>query len=115
MSHFAQVIDGIVQQVIVAEQDFIDSGFAGDPAQWIQTSYNTRGNRHFYGGIPLRGNYAGPGFIYDKENDVFYEPRPFDSWTLNTSTWTWDPPVPIPDNTKRYYWDEATLSWIEDQ
>jgi len=89
MSHFAQVINGIVAQVIVAEQDFIDT--LTDKENWIQTSYNTYGNQHPEG-RPLRGNYAGIGYIYDKEHNVFYAPKPKDSATLNTTTWLWEIP-----------------------
>jgi hypothetical protein len=63
MSHFAKVVDGFVSQVIVAEQDVIDSGLFGDG--WIQTSYNTHGNQHSLGGTPLRGNFAANGYIYE--------------------------------------------------
>jgi hypothetical protein len=38
MSHFAKVENGIVTDVTVAEQDFIDSGALGDPSLWVQTS-----------------------------------------------------------------------------
>ena len=109
MSHFAQVIDGIVQKVIVAEQDFIDTLF--DKENWIQTSYNTYGNTHKLGGTPLRGNFAGVGFTYDHLNDVFYAPQPFPSWTLNKTTWLWESPTAYPNDNKMYVWDEPTLSW----
>jgi hypothetical protein len=120
MSHYAQVNENnIVTRVIVAEQDFINSGAVGDPASWIQTSYNTRGNVHYGpdgnpdGGVALRANYAGVGSIYDKEHDVFYAPKPpFDSWTLNTTTWTWQAPTNMPTDGRVYRWDEATLSWV---
>jgi hypothetical protein len=108
MSHFAQVENGIVTQVIVAEQDVIDSGLFG--TGWVQTSYNTRGNQHPEG-RPLRGNYAGIGYTYDQVNDVFYAPQPFASWTLNTTSWTWDSPVPYPTDGDEYFWDEANLTW----
>ncbi len=59
MSHFAHVDENnIVTQVIVAEQDFINSGAVGDPSSWIQTSYNTYAGQHKNGGTPLRKNYA---------------------------------------------------------
>ena len=83
MSHFAHVQNGIVDQVIVAEQDFIDSGAVGPANEWVQTSYNTHGNIHYGqdgqpdGGVALRGNYAGIGYTYDAQNDVFYAPQPF--------------------------------------
>lgn len=89
MSHFAKVENGIVVQVIVAEEDFINSGAVGHG--WIQTSYNTRGNQHPEG-RPLRGNYAGIGYTYDEVNDVFIAPKPGDEWVLNTSTWLWENP-----------------------
>jgi len=119
MSHFAQVINGIVTQVIVAEQDVIDSGLFGLPSEWVQTSYNTRGNIH-YGhdnqpdnGTALRGNFAAIGYVYDDKNDVFYLPKPYPSWILNQSTWSWEAPVPYPLNDKKYLWDEESQSWIE--
>ena len=57
-----------------------------------RTSYNTHGNKHTLGGIAFRGNFAGVNSVYDEENDVFYEPQPFDDWVLNTTTWNWEAP-----------------------
>jgi hypothetical protein len=119
MSHFAKVVDGKVVRVIVAEQEFIDTYADPEPGEWIQTSYNTFRGIHFGpdnqpdGGVALRGNYAGIGFVYDKENDVFYEEKFYPSWILDTNTWTWEAPVPKPTDGKMYKWDEATLSWVE--
>jgi hypothetical protein len=76
MSHFAKVENGIVIQVIVAEQNFINTGAVGDPATWIQTSYNTHGGSHPQD-KPLRKNYAGVGYTYDLERDAFIPPKPF--------------------------------------
>jgi hypothetical protein len=112
MSHFAKVIDGIVTEVLVIEQDVIDTGLFGDPALWVQTSYNTYGGQHPEG-RPLRKNYAGLGYTYDAVRDAFIPPQPFASWTLNEDTCLWDAPVAYPDDGKPYYWDEDTLSWIE--
>ena len=80
MAHFAQ-IDGnnIVAQVIVADQDVINTGMFGDPALWIQTSYNTHGGVHTQGGTPLRKNYAGIGYTYDEAKDAFIPPKNFKS------------------------------------
>ena len=97
MSHFAKCLDGKVVQVIVAEQDFFNTFVDGSPGTWIQTSYNTFGNHHPEG-RPLRGNYAGIGFTYDATHDVFYAPQPDPSWTLNQTTWLWEPPVAQPNN-----------------
>ena len=113
MSHFAKVLDGKVTQVIVAEPEFFETFVDSSPGEWIQTSYNTHGNQHKLGGTPLRGNYAGIGYTYDRTNDVFYAPKPYASWILNQSTWLWEAPVAMPDDDKRYEWDEATTSWKE--
>jgi hypothetical protein len=111
MSHFARVnAYGIVEQVIVAEQDFIDT--LPDATSWVQTSYNTNGGQHPEG-RPLRKNYAGIGFKYDVERDAFIPPKPYASWTLNEGTCLWDAPTPMPGDGKLYAWDEATTTWLE--
>lgn len=121
MSHFAQVKNGIVTQVIVAEQDFINLGVVGDPSEWIQTSYNTRGGVHYNPdtGEPsedqskaLRKNYAGIDYTYDAERDAFIEPKPYESWVLNEQTCLWDAPKPMPNDDKLYVWDEEVMDWI---
>jgi hypothetical protein len=124
MSHFAKVNNGIVTKVIVAEQDFIDSYNDSDEGVWIQTSINTCGGVHLGqdgkpdGGIALRGNFAGVGYIYDSQRDVFIPPKPFESWVLNETTCLWDAPVAMPSDVgtgeppKRYTWDEATTNWV---
>ena len=112
MAHYAKVENGIVTQVIVAEQEFINSGYVGEPTDWVQTSYNTRGNQHPEN-RPLRGNYAGIGFTYDSANDVFYAPQPYPSWILNNTTWLWEAPVAYPTDGKTYTWDEAIQNWSE--
>ena len=99
MTHFAEVIDGIVTRVIVAEQDFIDN--LPNKEQWIQTSYNN----------DIRKNYAGVGYSYDEARDAFIPPKPFDSWTLNEETCNWEAPTPYPDDGQVYSWDE-TEGWI---
>jgi len=120
MAHFAHVIDGIVQQVIVAEQDFIDA--LPDANLWIQTSYNTRGGIHYdpNSGVPstdqskaLRKNYASIGFTYDAIRNAFIPPKPYPSWVLSEDTCLWNAPVVYPNDGKGYYWDESSLSWIE--
>jgi hypothetical protein len=112
MSHFAKVCDGKVTQVIVAEQDFFNTFVDSSPGIWLQTSYNTHGNQHPEG-RPLRGNYAGIGYTYDSVNDVFYEPQPFPSWTLNNTTWLWKAPVAMPTDGKMYKWNESITNWEE--
>jgi hypothetical protein len=110
MAHFAQIQNGIVTQVIVAEQDVIDSSLFG--TGWVQTSYNTHGGQHPEG-HPLRKNYAGIGYTYDEQRDAFIPPKPYASWLLNETTCLWNAPTPLPQDDKRYTWDEPTTSWIE--
>jgi len=121
MGSYAKVENGLVTQVIKADQEFIDSGVLGDPALWVQTSYNTRGKVYY---IPnseppepdpdqskmLRANYAGIGYSWDGTG--FAAPQPFPSWTLNKATYLWEAPVPMPTTGGPYVWDEATLSWV---
>ena len=130
MAHFANIVEGIVQQVIVAEQDFIDT----QEGTWVQTSYNTHGGVHWTteevtvtlggqtitspkpvpsGGVALRKNYAGIGDTYDAERDAFYSSQPYTSWTLNEETCLWEAPTAYPDDRSPYNWDEDTTSWVE--
>jgi hypothetical protein len=110
MSHFAKVEDGIVTQVIVAEQDVIDTGLVGDPSLWIQTSYNTYGGQHPEG-RPLRKNYAGIGYTYDTARDAFIPPQTYPSWTLNEDTCLWESPIPYPSDGELYIWEEVLQEW----
>ena len=111
MSHFAKVENGTVTQVIVIEQDVLNLGHWGDPASWVQTSYNTHGGVHVNGGTPLRKNFAGIGYTYDSERDAFYAPQPFASWILDEDTCVWQAPVERPTEG-RYVWDEETVAWL---
>lgn len=105
MANYAIIDDNDqVINVIRAEQDFIDAGFAGDPARCIQTSYNTRGGVHYGqdglpdGGVALRLNYAGIGFTYNRELDAFIPPKLDADATLDPNTGLWvnpNPPTPI--------------------
>jgi len=115
MSHFAQIDENnIVTQVLIIEQDVIDTGLFGDPASWIQTSYNTTGGVHTLGGTPLRKNYAGIGYTYNASRDAFIPPKPFASWTLNEDTCLWEAPTPRPvEEGKIFVWNEDTTSWVE--
>jgi len=102
MSHFAKIdSNNIVQEVIVAEQDFINSGAVGDSFLWIQTSYNKN----------FRKNFAGKGFTYDKTRDAFIPPQPYPSWTLNEETCLWECPIAYPDDGNEYTWNEETQAW----
>jgi len=122
MAHFAKVKNGIVTNVIVAEQEFIDNYVDGEVGEWIQTSYNTFGGIHY---VPntnfqtpsedqtkaLRKNYAGIGNLYDASRDAFYATQPHASWTLNETSCLWEAPTACPNDDKSYIWNETTLSW----
>ena len=109
MAHFAKVVNKLVTQVIVAEPQFFSTFVDNSPGEWIQTSYNTIGGVHTLGGTPLRKNYAGIGYAYDRERDAFIPPKPFASWVLNEQTCLWEPPVPKPQGD--FVWNEETCHW----
>ena len=117
MAHFAEIdSDNIVKQVIVihnnelllgdteSEQKGIDfCELLYGHRNWIQTSYN--GN--------IRYNYAGIGFTWDSDNEAFYAPQPYASWSLDEN-FIWQAPVPYPEDAspeKIYEWDEENLTW----
>ena len=102
MAHFAKLDNNVVTEVIVSEQDFINSGAVGDSFLWVQTSYN--GN--------FRKNYAAVGYTYDKTKDAFIAPKPYPSWVLVEDTCQWEAPTSKPDDGKLYSWDEDTTSWV---
>jgi hypothetical protein len=99
MSHFAKIENNLVTEVIVAEQNFVDTL----EGTWVQTSYTGS----------IRKNYAGIGYTYDKTKDAFIPPKQFDSWVLNSQTCQWEAPTPKPTDGKVYIWDEETTAWIK--
>jgi hypothetical protein len=101
MSHFAKLNNNIVTDVIVSEQDFINSGAVGDSFLWVQTSYSGS----------FRKNYAAIGYTYDKTKDAFIAPKPYPSWTLIEDTCQWEAPVSYPTDGQSYSWDEDTTAW----
>ena len=98
---FVKVVDGLVVESIVADQEFIDSYVDNTPGTWLETKKDGS----------IRKNYAGIGYTYDAENDAFIEPKPYNSWVLNNTTFKWEPPVPYPDDGEIYVWHESTESW----
>jgi hypothetical protein len=113
MAHFAEIIDGVVSRVIVADtKEWCENNLGGT---WVQTSYNTRGGIH-YGqdgqpdnGVALNKNYAGIGYSWDGTG--FAAPQPYPSWTLNQDSYTWQAPTPMPNDGKLYSWNEDSKSW----
>ena len=121
--HFAKVKNNVVEQVIVAEQEFIDALPKEDGVSWIQTSYNTFEGKHYDPETkqeddkpPLRGNYAGRGYVYDPTLNVFAPPQPYPSWKLDANG-VWQPPHKINED-QRSVWDEDaynldnTKGWV---
>lgn len=109
MAHFAEIVDGVVQRVIVADtKEWCQANLGGT---WVQTSYNTQGGVHTLGGTPLHKNYAGIGYTFDGVG--FAAPQPYPSWTLNDDTYLWEAPVAHPTDDKVYTWNEADQEWVE--
>jgi hypothetical protein len=110
MAHYAKVESGVVTQVIVADnKEWCEANLGGT---WVQTSYNTHGGVNSRdGGVALHKNYAGIGYTFDGTG--FAAPQPFASWSLDSETYLWQAPTPMPTDGKRYTWDEATTSWVE--
>ena len=113
MPHFAEIDkNNIVTRVLVVKEDYVKQGNLGSPKYWIQTSYNTEAGVHKLGGTPLRKNYAGVGYTYDKDRDAFIPPQPYPSWTLNEDTCQWECPHPVPVVEGKYHlWDENIQNW----
>jgi hypothetical protein len=117
MAHFALIDENnfVLQVVVVSNNELIDEenvesekkginflkSIFGENTNWVQTSYNGK----------IRANYAGIGFSYDAENNVFIAPKPYDSWVLNKQTFTWEPPIQKPEFPAA--WNEQSLSWVE--
>jgi len=149
MAHFAKLgANGKVIQVLTLDnKDMLNADGVEDesvgqqylethnnwPAQmWIQTSYNTQGNQHSNGGTPLRGNYAGIGYEWDEDNNIFWPKKPYSSWVKNTTNASWESPLgAVPELTEEqenqntagthswgYSWDESayqsdnTTGWV---
>ena len=142
MAHFAKLgANGKVIQVLTLNNsdmlnaDGVEDESVGQqylethnnwPAQmWIQTSYNTSNNQHKTGGTPFRGNYAGIGFEWDEDNNIFWPKKPFASWVKNITDARWQSPIgdapaltaeQISQNEAgthkwSYYWNESGQSW----
>ena len=114
MAHFARLENNVVVNVVVVHnnelltdgveneqkgKEFCQSLFGGI---WVQTSYNNN----------IRKQYAGVGYTYDADVDVFIAPQPFPSWALD-SNHDWQAPTAMPNDGKMYTWDEASLAWVE--
>ena len=136
MAHFAKLgANGKVIQVLTLDnKDMLNADGVEDetvgqqwlethnnwPAQmWIQTSYNTSSNQHKLGGTPFRGNYAGIGYEWDEDNQIFWGKKPYASWVKDIATASWKSPIgDAPELTEEqrtnmqfYVWNEEGQSW----
>lgn len=107
MSHYAKIENNIVTNIIVAEDDFIQSL----EGEWVKTSYNTSAGVHKLGDTQLRKNFAGIGMIYDRNRDAFYSVKPYPSWILNEDKCIWESAIPYPEDGSYYEWSEEELNW----
>ena len=118
MAHFAQLDQNniVLQVIVVNNSDIMENGqeseakgiafcrsLFGQDTNWVQTSYSGS----------FRVRYAGIGYTFNVALNAFIPPQPYPSWTLDTATYDWVPPVPMPNDGGFYVWDEATLSWKE--
>lgn len=118
MAHFAELDENnLVINVVPASDEFeltgeyLNQQITGNV--WKRTSYNTVSGYHSNGGTPFRGNYAGIGFTYNETLDAFIPPKPFNSWLLDESIFNWVAPIPVPDASSAWMWDEEAQLWIE--
>lgn len=101
-TYFAKVENGIVTKVIVADKSFVET--KAESGYWVETFIDNY----------QRGSYAGIGYEYDSVNGWFTPPKPFDSWILNSTNFSWYSPTPYPNDGESYHWDEKTVSWVLD-
>jgi len=142
MAHFAKISENneVLSIMVVADSDtqneqgqetesvgqnFCQTHFSWPAHLWIQCSYNTKLGVHKLGGTPLRGNYPEMGDIWDSENQIFIEPKPYSSWVKNVAEARWQSPIgdapelteeqvnQINSNTNGWYydWDEENQTW----
>jgi hypothetical protein len=139
MAHYAELDENNkVINVVKVNNDY-DDEVAGQnylnnvcllPGRWVKTSFNTYQGKHRYGGTPFRGNYAKIGGYYDEVRDIFLDRKPYPSWVLDDTTYTWEPPVPKPNDIinsfeqtptsipgqlltkiQSYIWNESIVNW----
>jgi hypothetical protein len=134
MAHYAFIDENNIVVEVIKGKDEQDEALLDEGETWEEhyaafrdgltckrTSYNTHRNEHSNEGTPYRGNFAGVGFSYDEENDMFLHPKIHQSWVLDVDTAGWKPPVDYPSDInqemdislpiKNYDWNEETVSW----
>ena len=134
MAHYAFLNnnDKVIEVITGIDEDdtsTLPSGFADweafylsmrpNATKCLRTSYNTFRNEHKLGGTAFRGNYAGIDFTYDEDDEIFYPPQPYPSWTKDSTNAKWVAPINPPANQDSYFWDEEayqadnSTGWIE--
>ena len=107
MAHWAEIDENnIVLRVTVGDNNDSDEGYQwlidNLGGRWIKTSYNNN----------FKNKFAGIGYSYNEELDIFIEPSPFPSWIFNTETYKWEAPISIPKIDRGYFWDEENICWV---
>ena len=142
MAHFAKISEeNLVLQVLTLDnkdmlnadgvevesigQQYLETHNNWPAEMWIQTSYNTYNNQHNLGGTPFRGNYAGIGYEWDNDNQIFWPKKPYASWLKDMTTVSWKSPIgdapaltaeQQSQNTAdthawEYIWNESGQTW----
>jgi hypothetical protein len=115
--------DGVEEEAV--GQQYLETHNNWAAEMWIQTSYNTFKNTHTLGGTPFRGNYAGIGYTWNEEEQIFWPKKPYDSWVKNMTTASWQSPIgdapkltteqqsQNTEQTHRWYyvWNEEQTTW----
>ena len=104
MAHYAKIVNQKVVNIIKADAEFFDTFVDDSPGDWVEAYPDANGDS------AKRYNFCGVGDNYDATADAFYRSKPYDSWTLNTTTYTWEAPVAVPSEPS--YWDEETQQWV---
>ena len=115
MAHFAELDENnvVLQVIVVHNNELLDDEGQENEAKgvefcstlfghtnWVQTSYNDS----------VRKQFAGVGYTYDSDSDIFVAPQPYPSWSLDDNN-DWQPPTPMPEDDNLYNWNEETQNW----
>jgi len=104
MAYYAKIVNQKVVNVIKADADFFDTFVDDSPGDWIEAFPDASGDS------TKKYNFCGVGDNYDTTADAFYPVKPFESWTLNTTTYTWEAPITTPSEPS--WWDEENNQWV---